>query len=88
MRGAGAVATVATCCALSATSAGAQGRQPKEPFPVPRATSEISVDGVIEEEAWNDALTLELRYEVRPGENTEPPVRTAVYHRPTTNGGC
>lgn len=51
----------------------------KTPFIVPRATSEVTIDGVIEEQAWEDALTLELNYEVRPGENTEPPVRTVIF---------
>ena len=51
----------------------------KKPHTVPRATSEVTIDGVIDEQAWQDALTLELNYEVRPGENTEPPVRTVVF---------
>ena len=51
----------------------------KEPFRVPRATSAVVVDGIIEERAWDDALTLELDFEVRPGENIKPPVRTVVH---------
>jgi len=58
----------------------AQDPEPaKEPHVVPRATSEVTIDGVIDELAWQDALILELQYEVRPGENTEPPVRTTVF---------
>ncbi len=49
-----------------------------EPFEVPRATSAIIIDGVIEEDAWNVALELELNYEVRPGENIKPKVETKV----------
>jgi hypothetical protein len=79
MRATSVVAIVAICCALRATIAGAQAVRPKDPYPVPRATAEITVDGVIEEKAWDDALMLELRYEVSPGENTEPPVRTVVF---------
>jgi len=41
-----------------------------------RALSEIVIDGRIEEEAWAGALKLELDYEVQPGENIAPPVRT------------
>jgi hypothetical protein len=52
---------------------------PKKPHHVPRATSEVTIDGVVDELTWQDALTLELNYEVRPGENTEPPVRTVVF---------
>lgn len=48
------------------------------PFSVPRAASEVAIDGVVDEEAWSAALTLELRYEISPGENTEPPVRTVA----------
>ena len=51
----------------------------KRPHSVPRATSEVTIDGVLDEQAWLDALTLELNYEVRPGENVEPPVRTVVF---------
>jgi len=49
------------------------------PYRVTRATSEVVVDGVIDEPAWDDALTLELEYEVSPGENVPPPVRTQVF---------
>ncbi len=48
------------------------------PHRVPRIESTVEVDGVLDEEIWNRALTLELKYEVRPGENVEPPVRTEV----------
>ncbi len=51
----------------------------KKPHTVPKATSEVTIDGVIDEQAWVDALTLELNYEVQPGENIEPPVRTVVF---------
>ncbi|MDX2437812.1 MAG: DUF5916 domain-containing protein [Acidobacteriota bacterium] len=50
-----------------------------DPYQVPRATSEVMIDGVVEDEEWSEALRLELRYEVSPGENTEPPVRTVVF---------
>lgn len=43
---------------------------------VPRASSEIDVDGSLDEAAWESALELELNYEVDPGENVPPPVRT------------
>jgi len=45
-------------------------------FHVERATSEVTIDGTLEEQAWSDALAMDLNYEVRPGENIEPPVRT------------
>jgi hypothetical protein len=46
------------------------------PLEVPRLTSEIKVDGLLDEVAWQRALAIPLRYETRPGENTNPPVET------------
>lgn len=37
------------------------------PHRVPRVLSEIQVDGVLEEEAWQKALRLEVKYEFLPG---------------------
>jgi hypothetical protein len=73
------VANLAMYCALWTTTVGAQTGRPENPFPVPRASSAITIDGVVDEAAWEDALILELRYEVSPGENTEPPVKTVVF---------
>jgi hypothetical protein len=50
----------------------------KKPYHVPRITSKINIDGIVEEKAWEDALVLELNYEVDPGENIKPPVKTEV----------
>lgn len=49
-----------------------------DPCRVPRSGAEIKVDAVLDEPAWDEALLLELKYEVRPGENVPPPVRTEV----------
>ena len=51
----------------------------KKPFRINKATSAVSVDGAVEEAAWQEALKLELNYEVRPGENITPPVKTEVF---------
>ena len=72
------VVAAALLLAAAASPVGAQSSR-ERPYPVRRATSEIVVDGRVLEEAWADALTLELRYEVRPGENVEPPVRTEMF---------
>jgi hypothetical protein len=53
------------CLALSARS-----------FEIHRATSKIHVDGVLDEQAWRDALTYDVPYEWQPGDNTRPPVAT------------
>jgi hypothetical protein len=44
-----------------------------------RASSEITIDGVLEEAAWTDATEISIRFEWFPGDNTEPPVRTLAY---------
>lgn len=46
---------------------------------VPKFDGNIKLDGVLNEEAWENALTLELKYEVNPGENIPAPVKTFVY---------
>jgi hypothetical protein len=48
-------------------------------FDIPPAHSEVVVDGALDERAWSEALVLELNYEVQPGENIAPPVRTVLY---------
>ncbi len=45
---------------------------------VPRVEGPIRVDAVLDEPAWQQALVLELAYEVEPGDNTPAPVRTEV----------
>lgn len=48
------------------------------PGTIPRAASPVSVDGILDEPAWQHAWSMDLDYEVRPGENVPPPVRTEV----------
>lgn len=50
----------------------------KLPHRVPEITSKVKIDGLLSEKTWDDALVLELNYEVDPGENIKPPVRTEV----------
>ena len=50
----------------------------EDPYIVPRTDFGITLDAVLDEEAWQNALILELLYEVMPGENITPPVRTEV----------
>jgi len=49
-----------------------------DPLLVPKTASGITVNAVLDEEAWQGALLVELNYEVRPGENVTPPVSTEV----------
>ncbi len=46
------------------------------PHPVPATTLPITIDGVPDEAAWQDALVIPLAYETRPAENAPAPVRT------------
>ena len=66
--------------ALLAFAAAIAGQAPATLVPlnhdVPRLSSEINIDGSLDEAAWESALALELNYEVQPGENVPPPVRT------------
>ena len=43
---------------------------------IERATSEIKIDGVLDEPAWDSAGVLELNWEWFPGERVTPPVQT------------
>jgi len=57
-----------------------QGMPPAEtPHRIPKATSPIKVDGVLDEPAWGSALRLELPYEVSPRENIDAHTRTEAY---------
>ncbi|HEX3531795.1 MAG TPA: DUF5916 domain-containing protein [Thermoanaerobaculia bacterium] len=59
-------------CLLAVPHPGAAARQ----LEIHRATSAIHVDGVLDEAAWKDALTIDLPYEWSPDDNVPPPVRT------------
>ncbi len=55
----------------------APGEPPsRAPLAVERASSEIEVDGALEEPAWAGALAVSLDYEWQPGDNVPPPVAT------------
>lgn len=65
--------------ALAAVPAPGQAPHAQDPpRQIPRATSAIVVDGVLDEAAWEQAWCDDMRFEVRPGENVPPPVRTEV----------
>lgn len=50
----------------------------EDPYIVPKTDIKITIDALLDESAWEQALILELKYEVRPGENVTPPVKTEV----------
>ncbi|HRC84176.1 MAG TPA: DUF5916 domain-containing protein [Thermoanaerobaculia bacterium] len=45
-------------------------------YQVKAATSEIQVDGQLDEMAWQNATVVDLSYETQPGENIQAPVAT------------
>ncbi len=46
---------------------------------VPRATSSIVIDGSLDEAAWEHAARIDHFYEISPGNNVPPKVRTVAY---------
>ncbi len=48
------------------------------PHQIPAIEVHLEIDGLLDEPAWADAWTTELKYEVEPGENIPAPVRTEV----------
>lgn len=64
---------------------GENKESPELPHAVPQALTKVKIDGILDDEAWEDALILELKYEVEPGENIAPPVRTEVLLTSNTN---
>ena len=46
---------------------------------LPNTDAEISIDGVMDEPAWSDAIAIPVNIETRPGENTPAPVDTVAY---------
>jgi len=66
--------------APTATAADAPGSNAAPAtYTVPRIDLPITVDGLLDDEAWAGALALELPYEVDPGENIPAPVRTECF---------
>jgi hypothetical protein len=51
----------------------------KQPFRVPRVASNINIDAHLDEAIWQNALLIEPKFEVRPGENIPAPVKTEVF---------
>ena len=50
----------------------------KTHYKIPEITSKVKIDGVLDDKVWEQALVLTLNYEVEPGENIAPPVKTEV----------
>jgi hypothetical protein len=46
---------------------------------LPRSKAEVTIDGVLDDPVWKDALVVELTTETGPGENVPAPVETHAY---------
>ena len=46
---------------------------------VTRSTVPVSIDGDLSDEAWRDATRVDKWYEINPGDNVEPPVKSTAY---------
>jgi hypothetical protein len=51
----------------------------KNPYQIPKLTSTIKIDGILGENEWEGAMVLGLHYEVSPGDNITPPVKTEIF---------
>jgi hypothetical protein len=52
--------------------------RPRAVYPVQRASSAITLDGVLDEPTWREAGIIPVAYEWLPGDNTPAPVETEV----------
>jgi hypothetical protein len=57
-------------------SAAVPPRSERPAYRIERAASAITIDGVLDEAAWEHAAVVELKYETRPKENQPPDVET------------
>jgi Domain of unknown function (DUF5916)/Carbohydrate family 9 binding domain-like len=46
---------------------------------LPRSTAEVTIDGVLDDPVWKDALVIDLTTETNPGENVPASVETHAY---------
>ena len=46
---------------------------------LPSTDQVINIDGILDDDAWADAVRYDVNIETRPGENTQAPVKTVAY---------
>jgi hypothetical protein len=77
------LARAAWVALLAVTAARPAGAQAALPAPtevhIARAAGSIHVDGDLSDEAWRTATRVEKWYEIEPGDNIEPPVKSTAY---------
>jgi len=73
-----ALAALAVLCAPSFLSAAQQPEDAKPKLKLARITTPIHVDGDLSDEGWKEATVVDLAYEINPGDNIPPPVKTVA----------
>ena len=64
---------------VASAPAAAQTTLRGETYAITRAKGPIVIDGTLSDEGWRDALRIERWYEINPGDNIEPPVKSVGY---------
>jgi Carbohydrate family 9 binding domain-like/Domain of unknown function (DUF5916) len=57
---------------------GSDAQAAKEPYKIPEVKEKVKIDGILDDDVWKEARVLTLNFEVEPGENIDPPVKTEV----------
>src|SRR5258708_31793061 len=70
---------VMAAIAASASSASAQTSLRGESYAITRAKGPIAIDGNLSDEGWRDAVRIDKWYEINPGDNIVPPVKSVGY---------
>jgi Domain of unknown function (DUF5916) len=72
-------AAIALALALLASPVLAQPPVRGETYNISRAKGAITIDGNLSDEGWRDALRIDRWYEIDPGDNIEPPVKSVGF---------
>jgi hypothetical protein len=72
-------AAIAVAFAALASPSFAQTSVRGEAYAISRAKGPITIDGNLSDEGWRDALRIERWYEIDPGDNIDPPVKSVGY---------
>src|ERR1700747_330631 len=70
---------VGLLCVLALLAAASVVAQEPEHFQIRRATGPITIDGELNDPGWKDAVRIDRFYEIQPGDNTPPKVKTIAY---------
>ncbi|HEX4440390.1 MAG TPA: DUF5916 domain-containing protein [Thermoanaerobaculia bacterium] len=73
-----ALAAVAVLCAPFRLFAAQQPEEPRPKLKLARITTPITVDGDLSDPGWKEATVVDVFYEINPGDNIPPPVKTVA----------